>query len=57
MSGSAQAFVDEGLVKCTSNKFLLGPHVVNPTLSIEVIAHYIAVNRTNKQSDNSLENL
>ena len=29
---------------------------VTPALSIEVIAHYIAVNRTNKQPDNSLEN-
>ena len=31
------------------------PHVDYPALPIEVIAHYIAVNRTNKQSDNSLE--
>ena len=32
------------------------PHVDNPPLLIEVIARYIAVNRTNKQPTNSLEN-
>ena len=52
-----QAFVDEGLVKCTSNTFLPGPpHVDYPALPMEEIAHYIAVNRTNKQPNNSSEN-
>ena len=32
------------------------PHVDYPALAIEVIAHYIAVNRTNKQPNNSSEN-
>ena len=39
-----------------ANSFYQAPHVDNPALSIDVIAHYIAVNRRNKQLDNSLEN-
>ena len=38
-----------------AKSFYKASHVDNPALSIEAITHFIAINRTNKRSDHSLE--